>query len=68
MSKFIRSNPHNLARIYNQGRADSSKGIMNEKPYWTVRQYQEYLEGWYSLKTRNGVLPGRADHGSLDQF
>jgi hypothetical protein len=65
---MIRSNPHNLARIYAQGRADSSNGIMNEKPEWTVRQHQEYLEGWYSLKTRNGSLPGRVAYSSLDQF
>lgn len=65
---MIRSNPHNLAIIYKQGRTDSSNGVMKEDPRWTPRQYQEYLEGWYSLKTRNGVLPGRVDHGSLDQF
>ena len=65
---MIRSNPYNMAKIYEQGRADAGKGKMNEKKSWTVSQYQEYLEGWYSIKAPHGSIAADTTHSNLDLY
>lgn len=65
---MIRSTPFNLAKIYNQGRADAGQNKPNENLRWTPNQAAEYWAGWYSVKAPNGSIPGHTIHSDLDLY